>query len=208
VHRAEGLLKEHSIGASEADPLRAVARAAREQVHRLETQIAAEHTRLDYVRVTGPFDGGHGRALGRPRPLGGGGQAYTRRTWVIGFLRCLDLGGGQGGNTLAYDSYGKYFQQRHAPKDWGHGGQEFRCGGYNYRLIATDGGRLEVRLPPTLGRPMQPRPKPFSKSTMSHPHLQRLVSWTNAMGIPSLPMCSLIQINSVSGRCRSLRADC
>jgi hypothetical protein len=51
---------------------------------------------------------------------------------------CLDLGAGQGENTQAYQLHGKYFQRCHAPQDGAHGGQEFRCDGYNAGGAGTD----------------------------------------------------------------------
>ena len=57
VLRSEELLKKKSIGESTVDQQRAAARAARDQVHALDKQIAAERTRLDYARITAPFAG-------------------------------------------------------------------------------------------------------------------------------------------------------
>ena len=92
VQRSEELLKKKSIGESTVDQQRAAARAARDQVHALDKQIAAEHTRLDYARITAPFTGVIAARLADPGDLAAVGKPI-------------------------------------------------------YRLVATDSGRLEVRLP-------------------------------------------------------------
>ena len=92
VQRSEELLKTKSIGESTVDQQRAAARAARDQVHSLDKQIAAERTRLDYARITAPFSGVIAARLADPGDLAAVGKPI-------------------------------------------------------YRLVATDSGRLEVRLP-------------------------------------------------------------
>ena len=92
VQRSEELLQKKSIGESTVDQQRAAARAARDQVHALDKQIAAERTRLDYARITAPFSGVIAARLADPGDLAAVGKPI-------------------------------------------------------YRLVATDSGRLEVRLP-------------------------------------------------------------
>jgi membrane fusion protein, multidrug efflux system len=90
--RTRDLLAQRSISESQADQQRSDARSARERVNSLKNQIAAERTRLDYARVTAPFDGVIAERLADPGSLA-------------------------------------------------------QVGAPLYRLVATDSGRLEVRLP-------------------------------------------------------------
>ena len=78
AQRAQDLLKSHTISQSRVDQERAAARSAEEQVHNLEKQIAAARTRIDYARITAPFDGVIAARLADPGDLASVGKPLYR----------------------------------------------------------------------------------------------------------------------------------
>ena len=78
AQRAGKLLKDHAISEADADQLRTAENTAREQMHSLEKQIAAERTHLGYARVTAPFSGVISERLADPGDLALVGQPIYR----------------------------------------------------------------------------------------------------------------------------------
>lgn len=78
AQRAEDLLKSRTVSESQVDQERAAARAAKEQVHSLEKQIAATRTRLGYARITAPFAGVIAARLADPGDLATLGKVVYR----------------------------------------------------------------------------------------------------------------------------------
>ncbi len=76
--RLSRLLKKRSISESQVDETRSAARSAREQVHSLERQIAAERTRLGYATIEAPFDGVISARLSDPGELATIGKPIYR----------------------------------------------------------------------------------------------------------------------------------
>lgn len=78
AQRSAELLKARGISESLADEQRTSARAAAEQVHSLERQIAAERTRLGYAQVRAPFAGVVAERLADPGDLAQIGKPLYR----------------------------------------------------------------------------------------------------------------------------------
>lgn len=78
AQRSTELLKARGISESLADEQRTAARAAAEQVHSLERQIAAERTRLGYAQVRAPFAGVVAERLADPGDLAQIGKPLYR----------------------------------------------------------------------------------------------------------------------------------
>ncbi len=78
AQRSTELLKAKGISESLADEQRTAARAAAEQVHSLERQIAAERTRLGYAQVQAPFAGVVAERLADPGDLAAIGKPIYR----------------------------------------------------------------------------------------------------------------------------------
>ncbi len=76
--RALKLLKAHNISESEVDARRSAAEAAAEKVKSLQRKIAAERVRLDYARITAPFDGVISARLADPGELATVGKPLYR----------------------------------------------------------------------------------------------------------------------------------
>lgn len=78
AQRALDLLKSRTISQSQVDQARAAARSAEEQVHSLEKQIAAARTRIDYARITAPFEAVVSARLADPGDLATVGKSLYR----------------------------------------------------------------------------------------------------------------------------------
>ncbi len=78
ARRVRKLLKDHSISESQADQTLSAARSAREKVHSLRSQMAAERIRLGYAEVKAPFDGVISARLADPGDLAAPGKPLYR----------------------------------------------------------------------------------------------------------------------------------